>query len=767
MGKNDLNERKKAKKVLEKSHEKLEELVEKRTLELAKSQEELQKASKYTRSLIEANLDPLVTISPEGKITDVNTAVEMVTGYNRIQIIGTDFSNYFTNPEKAKAGYEEVFKQGFVKNYPLEIQHIDGHVTPVMYNASVYRDENDNVVGVFAAARDITELKRAHDDLLISERRLNNIIDGSPISQFVIDKDHKIIYWNDALEKNSGIRAKEVIGKAEQWRAFYNEKRPCLADLLVDESQGEILKWYRGNAKKSKFVKDAYEAIDFFPAMGEDGKWLFFTAAPIRDFEGRVMGAVETLEDITERKKAEIALQKSEERFRAVAESAVDAIVTTDANGDIIFFNNSLETIFGYQKDELKRKPLTLLMPERFKDKYLDELKRFKFTGEHKLIGRIATTTGLKRDGTEFPFEMSLSSWRSGENIYFTSIIRDLTEKKRAEDALKESEEKYRTIIETAQEGVWIIDENANTTYVNQGMAEMLGYSADEMMDKSLFDFMDDEGKVDAEEKMERRREGIKEVHDFRFLHKDGSSVWAMISTNPIFDKNGEFSGALGMLSDITHRKQMEVQIKESLEEKEMLLKEVHHRVKNNLAVISSLLNLQSDYIRDKEDLELFRESQTRAKTMALIHERLYQSRDLKNIDFGEYMHTLINDLFNTYSVDPGLVKLNMSLENVMLDINTSIPLGLIVNELVSNSMKYAFPDGRKGIIKINFESGKDQYVLCVSDNGVGLPEGIDFKNTDSLGLQLVNSLTNQIEGEIELDKSHGTEFKITFKDII
>lgn len=740
--------------------------LEKEILEREKAEEEIKLASLYNRSLIEVSLDPLVTIGRDGKVTDVNIATEKITGFSRDEIVGTDFSSYFTEPDKAKTGYEKVFSQGFVKDYPLEIQHKDGHITPVIYNASVYHDEYGEVIGVFAAARDITELKKVEKELSFSESRLKHILEGSPIPKFVINKEHEIIHWNKALEGISNISSNEVIGTRNQWKAFYDKERPCLADLLVDGATEKIPEWYEGKYDNSKFLKEAYEAVDFFPALGENGKWLFFTAAPIKDSEDNLIGAMETLEDITERKKAEIALKKSEERFRAVAESAVDALVTTDINGTIRFFNNSLSKIFGYSKEELTNKPLTNLMPERYKDKYLKELERFKESGEHSLVGKTVVTTGLKRDGTEFPFEMSLSSWKSGEKIFFTSIIRDLTEKDKAEEALRESEEKYRTIIETAQEGMWVIDENAKTTYVNPSMAEILGYSADEMMGKSLFDFMDDDGKVDASEKMERRRSGIREVHDFRFIHKDGSEVWTMISTNPIFDKNEEFIGALGMLSDITHRKQMEVQIKKSLEEKEMLLKEIHHRVKNNLAVISSLLNLQSEYITNKEDLELFRESQTRAKSMALIHEKLYQSEDLKRINFGEYMQTLVKDLFNIYAVDSSYLTLHMDVENIMLDINLSIPLGLIINELISNCLKYAFPNGRKGKINIKLESKDSKITLIVGDNGVGMPEDIDFKNTDSLGLQLVNNLVGQIDGEIKLDRSHGTEFEIKFKEL-
>lgn len=151
---------------------------------------------------------------------------------------------------------------------------------------------------------------------------------------------------------------------------------------------------------------------------------------------------------------------------------------------------------------------------------------------------------------------------------------------------------------------------------------------------------------------------------------------------------------------------------------------------------------------------------------MALIHERLYQSTDLKRIDFGDYIRTLTTDLFHTYVTDPSRVQLNMDVENVMVDINTTVPLGLIVNELVTNSMKHAFPEGKSGEIDIKFHKKEDELTLIVSDTGIGFPEYVDFKNTDSLGLQLVNSLVMQIDGDIQLDRSRGTEFKITFKDV-
>ena len=220
-----------------------------------------------------------------------------------------------------------------------------------------------------------------------------------------------------------------------------------------------------------------------------------------------------------------------------------------------------------------------------------------------------------------------------------------------------------------------------------------------------------------------------------------------------------------GTVQDVTERKMVEEKLKKSLTEKEVLLKEIHHRVKNNLMVISSLLNLQSQYIKDKEALDIFRESQNRARSMALIHERLYQSPDLKRIDFGDYIQTLSKDLFHSCITNLGRVKMNLNVENLMVDINTTVPLGLIVNELVTNSMKHGFVGDTKGEINIEFHEEGDEFVLVVLDTGVGFPDDIDFRNTSTLGLQLVNNLTTQIDGKIELNKDKGTEFRITFKE--
>ncbi|MEN6290690.1 MAG: sensor histidine kinase, partial [Methanobacterium sp.] len=217
---------------------------------------------------------------------------------------------------------------------------------------------------------------------------------------------------------------------------------------------------------------------------------------------------------------------------------------------------------------------------------------------------------------------------------------------------------------------------------------------------------------------------------------------------------------------DITERKKSEDKIKASLKEKEVLLREIHHRVKNNLQIISTLLQLQSDEITDQKTLENYRESENRIQSIALIHEKMYQSRDISNIDFTSYIKSLINDLMYSYDADSRNIKSVIDTGNFLFSIETVQPLGLIVNEIISNSLKYAFKNRDEGTVLVKLEKmDSNKFKLIVSDNGMGFPENIDFRNTSSLGLQLVNELVKQLEGDIELNIDDGTEFVIIFKE--
>ena len=202
-----------------------------------------------------------------------------------------------------------------------------------------------------------------------------------------------------------------------------------------------------------------------------------------------------------------------------------------------------------------------------------------------------------------------------------------------------------------------------------------------------------------------------------------------------------------------------------SIKEKEILLKEIHHRVKNNLQIISSLLNLQSGYIKDKDSIEVFKESQNRVRSMALIHEKLYQSKDMSQIDFSEYVSELISNLFSSYSLNSALITLHQNINNILLEIDLAINLGLIINELVSNVFKHAFPTCSKGNLYISLKNDEQNYELIIEDDGIGFISEIDFRKTESLGLQLIIRLVEQIGGEIFLFRDNGTKFVIKFNN--
>ncbi|MCK4830395.1 PAS domain S-box protein, partial [bacterium] len=330
-----------------------------------------------------------------------------------------------------------------------------------------------------------------------------------------------------------------------------------------------------------------------------------------------------------------------------------------------------------------------------------------------------------------------------------------------AQEALRESEERFSLFMDYFPECAFIKDQETRTLFVNKYMNDIFG--AKEWLGKTVFELFpsDVAEKMMADDRItldSGYRTAIEEIPD-----KNG--VIHIYETYK-FKLNRQNKPPLlgGIALDITERKHAEEQIKKSLKEKEVLLKEIHHRVKNNMQIISSLLNLQSRYIKGKKALEMFKNSQARIRAMALVHERLYRSQDLARINFVEYVQDLVRQLFMSYGISTTKIKFNIRIKDVFLNINKAIPCSLIINELVSNSLKHAFPEGEKGKIDIDFCLGKDNKLLLkIRDNGIGLLDKIDFKNTKTLGLQLVTTLVEQLNGTIEVDIKRGTTFKIRF----
>jgi len=299
----------------------------------------------------------------------------------------------------------------------------------------------------------------------------------------------------------------------------------------------------------------------------------------------------------------------------------------------------------------------------------------------------------------------------------------------------------------------------------NKRFREISGYTDEEIAamkaPDSYYSPEDLEKAADVINNILNKGQGTVEIS---LICKDGRKIPTEYIASVITDEETKVTYIISIGRDITGRKQDEGKIRATLKEKEVLMREIHHRVKNNMAIISSLLRLQSSKVVNEHYRAMFNESINRIKAMTLIHEKLYQSEDLSKIIFSAYVNDMVKNIFHSFGLSPR-IKLITDIEEMTLGIDASVPCGLIVNELITNSIKYAFPEGRDGVITVSLHAGeKGEIELAVSDNGVGIPAELDFRNTDSLGLTLVNDLVRQLQGRIELHRGQGTRFQITFR---
>jgi PAS domain S-box-containing protein len=386
----------------------------------------------------------------------------------------------------------------------------------------------------------------------------------------------------------------------------------------------------------------------------------------------------------------------------------------------------------------------------------------------------------------------------------FYILDREIGERKKVEIAIRREMEFSDRLLKSSIDGIIAFDSNCKITLWNPGIESLMGIEKSQTLGKNAFDVLPFLKEIGEDKYYYETLKGNYVIAKDRwfFIPETGKEGFFEAYYSPIFDIDKQIVGGIAIVRDCTQRKynlealertkeelehrviertaalskvnddlrneiaerkKAEEQINASLQEKVVLLREIHHRVKNNLQVISSLLNLQSGYIEDKRSLEIFRESQNRVRSMALIHEKLYQSKELNKIEFSEYIKSLTKDLFNSYNVDNNRIILKSDFDGIYFEIDTAILCGLIINELVSNSLKHAFPDSRKGEIFISIKKMENKYSLVLRDNGIGFPQNIDYKKTESLGLQLVNTLTEQLGGMIDLHRNGCTEFRIEF----
>ncbi|NVN89303.1 MAG: PAS domain S-box protein [Desulfuromonadales bacterium] len=355
----------------------------------------------------------------------------------------------------------------------------------------------------------------------------------------------------------------------------------------------------------------------------------------------------------------------------------------------------------------------------------------------------------------------------SPQDVETLSLLADfawgIASRKRTEEELRENEEIFRVLAETSPTAI-LLYQGEKIVYANPATERLFGYDSDELLRMNFWDWAQGEFKVEVRERGLSRLKGESAPtrYECKYVTKAGEERWLVASAG-LIDYQGKPAGIASLL-DITENKRSEERVRASLAEKVVLLKEVHHRVKNNLQIISSLLDLQSYSIRDEQSRSYFRDSQDRIRSMALVHERLYLSKNFASIDLGEYVRDLSRHLFDSHAVDSDRIFLKVVAGDLSLEIDRAIPCGLIINELMINSLKHAFPGQRAGEIVVCCAMREDGWIrVSVSDNGVGMPPGLDFMHTETLGLQLVTMLVKQLGGQINVEHDNGTSFVFLF----
>ena len=597
-------------------------------------------------------------------------------------------------------------------------------------------------------------------ELKIREEKYRRLAENSKDMIYVMSiPDGNYQYVNPAVEKITEFSPEE----------FYKSTR-----LLKSYIHPDHRNYYKKTWKKllNGETQSAYE-YKIVTKSGKE-KWLNQRNTIIKDNEGNPIAIEGTVTDITKRKEIEEGLKKREIDFNIENKKLLRAqrvakigIWENDLSTNDLLWSEEMYRIMGFEPNTpINLVEVTKLFPPK-------EFKRFQQAVDAAINKNSPYSIDYKinkKDGTLIYIhdEGEIIRNLEGKPISMFGTTQDITERKLAEKSLKESESKFRNLVETTPDIIWEIDTQGIFTYISPQSNSILGWSPQQVIGKSIFSMIRQEHIQKIKKSFQTHIEGTKKfnVLEVPAEHRNGRQIVIEIHSAKVTDDNGKIKGFQGIARDITEKTIATNKLKTSIKEKDILLQEIHHRVKNNMQIISSLLNLQIKYIKDDEAIDVLKESQNRVKSMAMIHEKLYQSNDFTRINLTEYIESLVNGLFYSYSIDQEEISSIINVDNVRLNIETAVPCGLIINELVSNSLKHGFSNGENGEVYISLKFIDDKYELIIGDNGIGFPSNIDFKKTDSLGLQLVNNLVGQIDGEIELDNRSGTEFKIVFNEL-
>jgi PAS domain S-box-containing protein len=716
--------------------------LEKSKTELKQADEALRESERRYRDIVEKAGIGILIDDEWGNVKYANKKAAELYGYSLEEmndqsvksLVHPDDFERVTKFHKARIQGKRV-----PSSYVFKGVRKDGAVR--YFELTVAPDKKEeSIIGTRLYLKDVTEQKRAEEALREKEAFNFALFQHNPIETIVVDREGKVVKINRSRRKSG-------------------DRIPNIGDVMYKDYAGKHEIDMR--AKLMECIRSG--KIKRFPGLKYDDKFLSISIAPFP------MGAIITSQDITKSKRAEEALQEERDKAQKYLDIAGVILIAINRDGNVTLINKKGCEILGYDEREIVGMNwFDNFIPERLRD-------IIKPVSKKLLAGKLEPAKYFENPVLTRKGEERLIAWyntilrdEKGTIIGHLSSGEDITERKQMEKILRDSEERFRQFFENAPDYCYMVSLQGKILNINAAALAMLGYKKKDIIGKPFQTTIYAPSSVEKARKLfiQWKNTGKLRNEELNIITKAGEERTVLLNVDAVRSDDRKVLYSISVQTDITERKRAEEQMKASLKEKEVLLQEIHHRVKNNMQIISSILNLQSGVIKNKRVLELFKSSQSRIKSMALIHEKLYKSKDFTRIDFSKYVQSLSNDLFRVYGINQDVVKLHIDIKDVLLDINTAIPCGLIINELISNSLKYAFPDGRKGKIKIAmFSLNNNEMELTVSDNGVGIPEEMDIRGTKSLGLHLVTILAeDQLQGEIKLDKTKGTKFHMILR---
>lgn len=705
--------------------------------------EELQVEQRKVREILDGIRDGYYEVDLKGNFIFVNRSLARAWGRRREDIIGRNYRE-FLEPESINQVYmvfNEVYRTGRSRGgVEIRVQDVSGTVHHVELSVSLKCNNARVPEGFYGIIHDVTERVIKTDELKRAFSLVRHLMEAFPDAVYFKDVSGRYQIINQAMAKLTGREKDEITGKSDA------EIFPCELARQCRESDREVL--------RTKAAGVFYESMTL-----DGGQTRFFEShkAPVFDADGNLIGIAGISRDVTDEKLAEEKLKQSERDFRSLFENSTLGLYRTTPDGRILLANPTLIKMLGYSSfEELASRNLE---QNGFEPSYPRRIFMDIMEKEGEVRGLEAAWK--RRDGSVIFVRESARAVKdeNGRVLYYEGTVEDITEKKRAEMALAEQKELFKTVIDSAEDIVFVLDKNYELILFNQAAARTFGLTLEDIKAKSLREFYPGESWEEASRRFERVFSGevIKDDVVIKFGDK---KIILNITEVPLRNEKGEIYAICGIARDLTRRVELEKALELSLREKEVLLREIHHRVKNNMQVISSMLNLQAHFLNKPEFTAVIRDCQNRIRSMALIHEHLYKFGQLSQINFGEYLNRLIIHLYNVHRVDQRRVELELDLKPVDIDISLAIPLGLISNELISNCFKHAFPGQRTGKVRVALEQvGTDGLRLEISDNGVGLPENINFDQSSTFGMQLVGILKDQLKADLKVETTGGTKF--------